>query len=58
MKIQITNMRKKFPTSGFSCWSSWFNVTRYWSGKLIDISIKHFVISIDLRKDWVKDMKQ
>ncbi len=51
-------MRKKFPTSGFSCWSSWFNVTRYWSGKLIYISIKHFVISIDLRKDWVKDMKQ
>jgi len=56
MKIHYTNFRKLYPqTKAFS--TRWFHFNRFWGGKLITIGFLWHVLKIDLRKDWVKDMK-
>ncbi len=55
MKISFINYRKSFPTmvGGFN---KWFQIKRFWSGRIININVKHYAISLDLRKNWIADM--
>ena len=59
MKIEYTNFKREFMAvrKGYCVFDKWFCVERFWSGKLITISIKHHQITIDLRgKDWINDL--
>lgn len=38
------------------CFTKWFQIKRYWSGKIIYIAIKHHQLVLDFRRDWVADM--
>ena len=58
MRIRYVNYRKEFPGKGMgkTCFTKWFCIRRYWSGKIICIRVKHHEISLDFRRDWVADM--
>ncbi len=56
MKLRYTNMKKEFPNIR-DCFHNWFSFCRFWDGRLIKIGIKHHVLTIDLRRDWISDMK-
>jgi len=34
----------------------WFYISRFWSGKIIYIGIKHWCISLDFRVNWIRDL--
>lgn len=53
--IYFTNYRKTSPNAG-NCFKRWFSVTRFWGWKLIYITVKHFQVTLDFRKNWVADM--
>lgn len=54
-KISYTNFRKEYPNMG-GCFKKWFNIQRFWGGKIIYINIKHHQLSFDFRKNWLVDM--
>ena len=54
MKVKYVNYRKEFPTLTNS--TRWFSFDRYWSGKLIHVSVKHHCLIFDFRKNWLEDM--
>jgi len=54
-KIRYTNFKKKFPISA-TAFSRLFYIEKHWSGKIIEIGIKHHQISFDFRKNWLLDM--
>ena len=58
MNISYTNFKKEFPVvrEGRYCFDKWFYFKRFWSGKLINIGIKHHQITIDIRGNWKKDL--
>jgi hypothetical protein len=47
MKISIARVK---PAMGFS-------VSRYWGGKIVLISLRWYLITLDSRKDWLADME-
>ena len=47
-KISYCNFRKRYPNMG-DCFKRWFMIQRYWSGQIINISIKHHVFGLDFR---------
>jgi hypothetical protein len=55
-KIHFVNFRKEYPNMGRGCFTKWFEVTRYWGGRIININIKSFTIVFDFRRNWVVDM--
>jgi len=55
-KFSFVNYRKEFPNSGTNCWKKWFDINRYWFGRLIYFQVKHYCIQLDFRKSWVQDM--
>jgi hypothetical protein len=54
-RIHFINYLKCYPQSA-GCWKQWFSVRRYWGGKIILISVRHFAIEFDFRRDWLADM--
>lgn len=54
-KIRFINYHKSCPASK-GIWKQWFQVKRFWGGKIIEINIRHLGISIDFRKNWIEDM--
>lgn len=40
------------------CFRKWFKIERYWGGKLIYFSIRHWTLILDFRKNWLADMKK
>lgn len=48
-KVSYTNFRKEFPNMGSGCFRAWFSFSRYWGGKLWNISVRHHVIELDFR---------
>lgn len=55
-KINYTNFRKHFPNSDNRCYDEWFSIHKVWSWRVIGIFIKHHCLTLDFRKNWVKDM--
>jgi hypothetical protein len=55
-KINYTNFRKEYGICGAMAFKRWFYFERFWSGKIINIGIKHFHVSFDFRKNWLMDM--
>ena len=53
-KVMFTNYKKEF--KGLSLNHPLFEFKRYWSGKLIKISIKHYEITLDFRGSMIDDM--
>jgi len=54
-KIRFTNYHKLFPiTRGI--WNEWFKCQRMWGGSIVEIRVKHYQLSLDFRKNWMKDM--
>jgi len=58
MRIKYTNMKKDFPNMGTGAFDRWLAIKRYWSGRLIIVSIKHHVFDFDFRKGWLKDVME
>jgi len=60
MKISYVNFKKEFPAvrKGVCSFDRWFYFERRWSGKIINIGVKHHQITIDLRttKSIYKDL--
>ena len=58
MKVSYTNFKKEFPVvrEGKCVFDRWFYFKRFWSGKLINIGMKHHQITIDLRGDFFQEM--
>lgn len=57
-KIKFINYHNKFPwikESG-TAYTRWFSFDRYWMGKIWQITVKHYAISIDFRRNWIADM--
>lgn len=55
-KISLRNIRKTQPNSSPNCWKKWLCFERYWKGRLIYITFKSYVLTLDFRGDWTKDM--
>ena len=55
-KVSYCNLKKEFPNMGENCFIEWFNISRYWGGRIINLNIKCHQISLDFRKNWVADM--
>lgn len=55
MKIRFINWHKRFKGSE-GLWNKWFKVERFWMGKIIEITVKHYTLVLDFRKNWLKDM--
>ena len=55
-KISYTNFKKEYSKIGDDCFTKWFSVQKYWGGRIIGFSIKHHVVSLDFRKNWLVDM--
>ena len=54
-KITYTNWHKYNPaTKGL--WNRWFAIDRWWSGRIIHISIRYYSLELDFRRNWVEDM--
>lgn len=57
MKIKFVNFKKEYPGKNLgNAFKRWFYIERLWSGKIINIGVKHWMINIDLRKNWIDDM--
>ena len=54
-KVSYTNYHKQFPNFKW-LWTKWFSIDRFWYGKIIEISVKHRVITLDFRQNWLADM--
>lgn len=54
-KIGFRNMHKEFPASK-GIWTEWFRVEKHWGGNIIDIMIRHYMIKLDYRENWLADM--
>jgi hypothetical protein len=49
-------MRIYFYALPKECKCKWFGFRRYWSEKIWNISFKRYTLSLDFRKNWLKDM--
>lgn len=54
-KVQYTNYRAEY-NIGKDCFAKWFQVKRFWGGKIITVLIKHHEVQFDFRKNWIADM--
>lgn len=53
-RVSYTNFRKLYPQSqGFK---RWLVAERFWRKRLWVIGIRHHIVKIDWRRDWVRDM--
>lgn len=55
-KVRFTNYRKLYPQGGENCWKQWVSVSRRWRGRIININVRHFQLSLDFRRNWIADM--
>lgn len=55
-RVRFINYRKLFPQASIGCWAKWFDVQRFWGGKIILIHVKAFAIELDFRRNWIADM--
>lgn len=53
-KISYVNYRKLYPQT--SAFKRLFIAQRAWSGLLWIVGIKHHVVKLDWRRNWVRDM--
>lgn len=53
--VSYTNWKKQ---AGYreGLWKRWFLVQRFWSGRIIDIQVKHHMLSLDFRYSWLADL--
>lgn len=54
--ISYTNFRKAYGGDAAKAFRSWFSIRRYWGGKIINVSVRHYQLSFDFRKNWLADM--
>ncbi len=54
--IRYTNFKKKYGQGAAMAFKRWVYCRSYWSGKVINIGIKHFQLSFDFTKNWLLDM--
>ena len=55
-KIRFTNYRKEYPNMSINCFKDLFSIQRWWRNRIIDISVKHYTLSFDFRRNWLMDM--
>lgn len=54
--IRFTNYRTQFPTISEDCFREWFSIRRFWRGLLVMISVRHFEVCLDFRKDPLSEL--
>ena len=55
-RVSYTNYRKQYGKNAANAFTSWFKVKRYWGGRLVYVSVRHFSLCFDFRKNWLLDM--
>lgn len=55
-RVSCCNFRKKYPNLG-NCFTEWLSIRRFWSGRIINIYVKHYMVSLDFRANWISDMR-
>jgi hypothetical protein len=55
-RVSYCNYRKEYGEAVHNCFKSWFSFTRYWGGRLWNISVLHHQITFDFRYSWVDDL--
>ena len=53
--ISYTNYRRLYGKST-GAFRSWFSVHRRWGGRLIYVSVRHWSVCFDFRKNWLLDL--
>ena len=48
MKIRLDKLKGR---------TAWFYFERYWGGKILHFGLKNYVLVVDIRKDWLADMR-
>lgn len=53
--ISYCNFHREYPQSR-GAWKRWFQVSRYWSGAIVNISIRHHQVTLDFRLNVLADL--
>lgn len=53
-RVSYTNFRKT--AASHRAFRSWFSIRRYWGGRIINIGIRHHVVTLDFRHCWLSDL--
>lgn len=56
-RIRYTNFRKEYPEHHMEqVFGQWFSVRRYWSGRIINVTVKWHQLTLDFRLDAMADL--
>lgn len=55
-KISYTNW-KRHPQYHPGIWTKWLSFQRFWSGKIIQITVRHHNLCLDFRYSWLADLR-
>lgn len=55
-RVSYTNFKRLYPEH-YKVFRHWFAVSRYWGGRLINVTVKHHQVTFDFRRDWLADMR-
>jgi hypothetical protein len=55
-KVSWCNFRKLYPRKLDHVFKQWFYCERMWGGKIINIGVRHYQLTLDFRKNWLLDM--
>lgn len=53
--VSYTNWRKQ-PNVPKDLFREWFSCRRSWGGRIINIRVKHHMLTLDFRYSWLADM--
>lgn len=55
-KITVGDYAKLYPNIHKGAFRSWFRISRSWGGRIIQITIRTKFISLDFRRNWLKEL--
>ena len=55
--MRLVNWRKDHPYVPKNLWNEWLSVRRSWGGRIITVHVKHWMLELDFRFNWIDDMR-
>ena len=55
--VSFTNFHKSFPSSR-GAFTRWLYLDRRWLGLIWNIGVRHYMLTLDFRGDWIADMRK
>ena len=50
------NINPNYGNMSAGLWNRWFSIERRWSGRIVLVCMRQFMLQLDFRKDWLADM--